>query len=145
MIFPPGASEWSVDSFNHPCWCSSIKVTTCCSYWIMPGEHWEIHFLEYVCIDCFLWQKYIGNFCWTPPRRKRSCLFSSSKKSNKKENISRCIMEAEESVAESDHSSYFNQSEMWPEEVQEVNTKFNYRYIIKTCTYFMKTYPFLWA
>ena len=32
-------------------------------------------------------------------------------------------MEAEESLAESDGGSYFNQSETWPEEVQEVNVK----------------------
>ena len=32
-------------------------------------------------------------------------------------------MEAEESLAESDGGSYFNQSETWPEEVKEVNVK----------------------
>ena len=32
-------------------------------------------------------------------------------------------METDESLAESDRGSYFNQSEMWPEEVQEVNVK----------------------
>ena len=31
-------------------------------------------------------------------------------------------MEEIESLAESDHGSYFNQSETWPEEVQEVKT-----------------------
>ena len=58
-----------------------------------------------------------------PPRRKRSCPFSSTKKRfGKKKDFKGLSTEAVESLAQSDLGSYYNQSETWPVEVQETAT-----------------------